>query len=669
MKGIGIDTGGTYTDAVIFDFDTHEVLSQGKALTTKRDLKIGISNVLDQLSPDLLKEAQFLSLSTTLATNACVEGIGGRAKLVFIGVEPKTVEEFYASYGLPHPSEIYFLEKPVKNWEMFQEDIKESFLEYDSVAIVEIFAQQDQGNYEKEARSIIEKTLNLPCVCGYELFQELNVLKRGSSALLNARLLPVIKSFLSSIQEVLQKRGLSLPIVVVRSDGSLMSLAYTLKHPVDTLLCGPAASIMAGTELTHQADALIVDMGGTTTDVAIVKDKFPVTVRSGISIGTWKTFVKGLYVDTFGLGGDSAIRFDKNGLFVDTRRVVPLCCLAAEYPSILSDLRDLVKQTERPNLFCLHECFILLQDISQSPAYSDLEKRFCQALKSRPLRIDLAAKAVGRDVYGLKFTERLEQEGIVMRAGLTPTDIMHLRGDFSRYDPEASRLGAAFVGLCTGFSVDGICEQAYELVRKKLYFNLARILLKFEHPYFEKEEGTRFYDQFLEDCYQTAKNSADGFSSLLLTTKASLVGIGAPIHIFLEDVAKLLGTTALIPPYAPVANALGAAIGNVSVTFPVELKPVYSTAGIEEYLVFGLHETLHFDRESLEEARHAAMEEARRGAVEKLLERGAIDYEVTVDTSVTAPTVDSEELLLKEVYTGKSKGKIHGESKDHSAFR
>ena len=103
-------------------------------------------------------------------------------------------------------------------------------------------------------------------------------------------------------------------------------------------------------------------------------------------------------------------------------------------------------------------------------------------------------------------------------------------------------------------------------------------------------------------------------------------------------------------------------------TFPVELKPVYSTAGIEEYLVFGLHETLHFDQESLEEARHAAMEEARRGAVEKLLERGAIDYEVTVDTSVTAPIVDSEELLLKEVYTGKAKGKIHGESKDHSAF-
>lgn len=86
MVGIGIDTGGTYTDAVVYDFETKEVLCSGKSLTTKRDLTIGIRNALDVLSEESMKRAEFISLSTTLATNACVEGIGGRVKLVFIGV-------------------------------------------------------------------------------------------------------------------------------------------------------------------------------------------------------------------------------------------------------------------------------------------------------------------------------------------------------------------------------------------------------------------------------------------------------------------------------------------------------------------------------------------------------------------------------------------------------
>ena len=112
MIGIGIDTGGTYTDAVIYNFETKEVIASAKSLTTKRYLTEGIRNTLDLLPAEELAKAEFLSLSTTLATNACVEEIGGRAKLVFIGVERKTVEEFYQSYGLPHPDEICFLDIP-----------------------------------------------------------------------------------------------------------------------------------------------------------------------------------------------------------------------------------------------------------------------------------------------------------------------------------------------------------------------------------------------------------------------------------------------------------------------------------------------------------------------------------------------------------------------------
>ena len=291
MIGIGIDTGGTYTDAVIYDLEKQQTLSTSKALTTHQQLEIGISNALDLLSSDLLVKAQFLSLSTTLATNACVEGTGGRAKLIFINVEQKSVLELYENYGLPHPDEIYFLNSEEPYWEAkFIRDIP-SFEGYDSIAVVQIFAKQDNAQLEKQVRSLLKERLEIPCICGHDLFQDLNVLRRGSSTLLNARLIPVIQNFIKAIKTALIQRNLSLPIVIVRSDGSLMSLNFTLSHPVETLLCGPAASIIAGARLTNQPDALVIDMGGTTTDIAIIEDGNPVTVKSGISIGEWKTFV------------------------------------------------------------------------------------------------------------------------------------------------------------------------------------------------------------------------------------------------------------------------------------------------------------------------------------------------------------------------------------------
>ena len=97
--GIGIDTGGTYTDAVVYNFEEKKVLSAAKSLTTKRDLSKGIIGALDGLDPELRAQAEVIALSTTLATNACVENKGGRAKLIFIGVDEGTMERVGRSYG------------------------------------------------------------------------------------------------------------------------------------------------------------------------------------------------------------------------------------------------------------------------------------------------------------------------------------------------------------------------------------------------------------------------------------------------------------------------------------------------------------------------------------------------------------------------------------------
>jgi len=100
--GIGIDTGGTCTDAVIFDFETKKVLAKAKSPTTRQDLSIGIGKALALLPENLLRQAELAALSTTLATNACVEGKGGRARLVLMGTDRKTLEWVRADekYGL-----------------------------------------------------------------------------------------------------------------------------------------------------------------------------------------------------------------------------------------------------------------------------------------------------------------------------------------------------------------------------------------------------------------------------------------------------------------------------------------------------------------------------------------------------------------------------------------
>lgn len=655
MIGIGIDTGGTYTDAVVYDLETQQTLSYGKALTTHHRLTGGILGALDSLSRESLDKADFLALSTTLATNACVEGIGGNAKLIFINVEVKTVQEMHEKYGLPAPREIYFLDTSTPGW---QDDLLDSQAEFagcDSLAIVQIFARQDHARLEKKVRELLEPRLGIPCVCGYDLFQDLNVLRRGASTLLNARLIPVIKSFLSAVQEALAVRRLKLPIVIVRSDGSLMSLDFTLRHPVETLLCGPAASIMAGAKLTDQKDALVVDMGGTTTDIAIIKDHLPVTVKSGISIGSWKTFVKGLYVDTFGLGGDSAVRYRDGELYLDTRRVVPLCMLAAEYPQVYLQLARLNETVSSPHPLFLHEFLVLQQDIENHSAYNELDKKLCRCLKNGPLSLSQAAAAVNKDIYSLNTTQ-LEANGIIIRSGLTPTDIMHIRGDFSRFRRDAAVLGVAFTAMCVKKSPEQLADEVYRMVEQKLYSNLVRILLKQEHAFYEKNEDNPVLQKLIEDSYKSAIASSPGFLSQRFTTAATLIGIGAPIHIFLQRVAELLGTTAVFPQHAEVANALGAVIGNISASFRVLIKPVYTPSGISEYQVFGPDETAVF--EEYESAKKAAIEIAFHGAEQAAKKQGAVEVALSYQARQSNPAVGQSSLFLEEEVIGRAIGRF-----------
>lgn len=579
--GLGIDTGGTYTDAVIYDFEEARVAASGKSPTTKEDLAVGIGRVLERLPENLLAEVEFLSLSTTLATNACVEDKGGRAKLILIGADRKVVADTGEAYGLPPAEELYFLDADIRidgtverepDWDRFLEDMP-AFLEGADAAAVAAYQGIRNPALEQKARDLLRDRFCIPAVCGCDLFWQPNYIKRGAGTLLNARLLPVIQEFLAAVRGNME--GRDLPMVIVRSDGTLMSEAFSRQRPVETVLCGPAASVMGGIRLAGAPDSLIVDMGGTTTDIALVLDGKPVTA-DGVTVGKWSTFVQSVYIHTFGLGGDSRIRLDKDtGLAIGPRRVLPLCAAASRWEAVRTELEDLAAG-KRTSPHPVYEFLYLLRplpDTRRQPekgGYSLREQEVCRALEAGPLRLDRLAERAHTDLYALN-TQRLENEGIVMRCGLTPTDIMHVRGDFDSFDRRAALAGASYVAACLSLSVEELCARVYDRVEKTLYIHLLRTLLENQDSYYAGEWSTDF-QRLLEDGWDR-RHEANPLLRMGLKTPAALVGIGAPTHLFLPEVARALGTVCVTPEEAPVANALGAVVGNISATAQAEILP------------------------------------------------------------------------------------------------
>ena len=213
---IGIDTGGTCTDAILYDFDTGRVLGQNKALTTYDDLTRGILEALDGLDPALCREATVAGLSTTLATNACVEGKFRRTRLLLMGIDRRGIDRFGADYGFTDPDDIRYLpckttitgqviEEP--DWDVLRANARGWFADVEGCAVCEIYGMRNGGVLEQKAADIIREMTGLPVVCASELFSGLSSLERAASAVLNAGLLPITQDFIHAVRRAFEERG------------------------------------------------------------------------------------------------------------------------------------------------------------------------------------------------------------------------------------------------------------------------------------------------------------------------------------------------------------------------------------------------------------------------------------------------------------------------------
>lgn len=325
MLILGIDTGGTYTDGVILDRDSRTVLYTSKALTTPDDLSVGIEACIRALRFSDWTRVGMVGLSTTLATNAIVEGAGCRVGLILLGRRPDGPIPAAHTVQLDAQVNIRGTVRQPLRTAMIDEALHELEGRCDAIA-VSGYASVRNPTQEQIVRQRAAEVLGLPVVCGHEMSGTLGYYERTVTTALNARLLPLIQKLLRDVRKAMDALDIHAPLMVVRGDGSLMRAAYAEERPVETALSGPAASVMGAQFLSGLRNGLVVDMGGTTTDIAAIRDGVCSVSEEGASLSGWRTRVRALEIQTFGLGGDSEITVAADGdIQIGPQKVVPLC--------------------------------------------------------------------------------------------------------------------------------------------------------------------------------------------------------------------------------------------------------------------------------------------------------------------------------------------------------
>jgi N-methylhydantoinase A/oxoprolinase/acetone carboxylase beta subunit len=323
-KVLGIDTGGTFTDAVLWDPQAAAVLAKAKAPTTHDDLKIGIGASIDGLEIADPAVIDRVVLSTTLATNAIVEGQGRPTGLILIGGKPKgdvpaaAVEHITGKINIKGREVMSLVPEEVTA------AVASLAPRVEAMAVSGMMSVRNSAQ-ELAVKAAVRAVSDMPVVCGHELSTKLGYTDRTVTAVLNASLIPIIAGFVTAVTRTLADKAIAAPVFIVKGDGSLASLDFIREKPIETILSGPAASILGALALAGTADGIVVDMGGTTTDTGVVQNNTLTLSPVGAKVGSWQTQVDSAKLATYGLGGDTAITPGVCGPKLTTHRVLPAC--------------------------------------------------------------------------------------------------------------------------------------------------------------------------------------------------------------------------------------------------------------------------------------------------------------------------------------------------------
>ncbi len=320
---VGIDMGGTHIDGVIIDGG--EIIKTTKNITDKDDLFKSIQTTLQQLLENIdKKKISRINLSTTISTNAIVENKVSKVGMI-VQSGPGMNHDFsdagdeveFISGYIDHRGTVV---KEVSKNEI--NDIKINFTKsrIDSIGVVSKFSTRNPS-HEKQISNILEDDFDT-ITTGHRLSGKLNFPRRVHTTYLNAAVNRTFRDFSDSITRSLKKEGVDAPVYILKADGGTMDLDTAKNKPVETILSGPAASFMGLSALFAESeDGVLLDIGGTTTDIFFLANGVPLFEPLGISIGNHKTLIRSIYSVSIGLGGDSYVRVEDNELKIGPQRM------------------------------------------------------------------------------------------------------------------------------------------------------------------------------------------------------------------------------------------------------------------------------------------------------------------------------------------------------------
>ncbi len=568
---LGVDTGGTYTDAVVLDSATDMVLGKAKSLTTRQDLALGIGRAVDaalsaaQIAP---QEIAMVSLSTTLATNALVEGQGGRVALVFIGFDDGDLERGGLREALGGDPVIRLAGghshagQEVTALDLAALQAAVSTHSVMGFAVAARFATRNPA-HELAARDLIRRVTGQPVTCSHELSANLNGPKRALTAVLNARLIGMIDRLVTACETHNRKRGIEAPLMVVRGDGALISAAMVRERPIETILSGPAASIVGARWLTGAQDALVSDIGGTTTDIALLKGGLPEIDPLGARVGGFRTMVEAVAMRTTGLGGDSEAHLRTTGLeggfFLGPRRLIPVSLLAVEHGAMVHDALDRALSVDAVGE---HDGrFVVPMEFDPAGLTAREAGLLARITQPMPLTAALASR------LEVAAMDRLIARGLVMLSGVTPSDASHVLGGLTDWDASAAQKAVALMARRRNGRGERIAASPGALAQSiidQLTEQTATCLLEAafgEDEMFAGQDGSVLAQHPL---LRAGLNQHRGVVELSARLGVPVIGLGASAPYYYGAVGARLGAKMILPEHAGVANAIGAVVGQVS---------------------------------------------------------------------------------------------------------
>ena len=661
---IGLDTGGTYTDAALLDTATGTVRATGKSLTTRDDLSIGVGGAIRRVLEDFDGSAAdigLISLSTTLATNAVVEGVGGRVALLMIGFDETSLQRADLARALGQDP-VFFINgghaadgtpQAQLDEAAIREAVNATEGEVSAYAVAGHFATRNPA-HESRTRDLLRDLTGAPVTCSHELSSSLGGPRRALTAVLNARLINLLDQLVAATEGIMADEGLSCQLMVVKGDGSLLESGYARSRPVETVLSGPAASLAGAAFLAGTRTAMVADIGGTTTDIALLQNGAPRLKADGALVGGWQTMVEAADIRTCGLGGDSEVtpvgRGTTGGLTLGPRRAVPLSLLATQWPEVKDKLAE---QLAVAVPMSTDARFVMPLMPNGVPAWlTRSEARL--AAKAIEIGPSSVAEIAGTQL-ALGAVDRLIGRGLLTLATFTPTDALHVTGDFTGFDAEAAMLGAKLIARQKTGIGQPIAETPEELARRTLSelhrrTGLALMDAALAHDGAGEMQATN-NPLLANNLYRDGTTGKDSLVKLSLELGTGLVALGASAATHYPHVARRIGVELTVPDHAEVAGAVGAAAGSVrqrvmiSVTQPSEGRyRVHLPGGPRDLGV-------------MDEALASAREVAGQLAEERARKAGATSVSIEISEDIKlVPLGGGKELFIEALVQATADG-------------